>query len=155
MGHLYGALLMSPRPLSLDELEEIVVKSKASVSMNMRALERWNMVREVWVKRDRRKFYEAETDLWKIVASILESRERREVSTALAVLEGDVRKLQEVQPTLDSDERELAEHYLARVQEMQAFFRFAQMALELLLARGEPPALDDLASVYPPGPNAE
>ena len=47
MGHLYGALLMHPGPLSLDELEEMVAKSKASVSMNMRALERWGMVRDV------------------------------------------------------------------------------------------------------------
>ncbi len=148
MGHLYGALLMSPRPLSLDELEDIVAKSKASVSMNMRALERWNMVREVWVKGDRRKYYEAESDLWKIVASILESRERREVGTALTVLDENARRLKEVQPALNEEERALAEHYLERVQQMQAFFRFAQLALELLLTRGEPPALDEIASVY-------
>ena len=54
MGRLYGALLMSPEPLSLDELEEIVAKSKASVSMYMQSLEHWGMVRQVWVKGDRR-----------------------------------------------------------------------------------------------------
>lgn len=148
MGHLYGALLMSPQPLSLDDLEEIVVKSKASVSMNMRALERWNMVREVWVKGDRRKFYEAEIDLWKIVASILESRERREVSTALAVLDDNAKQLQQSQPSLSEEDRELADYYLDKVQQMQAFFRFAQMAMELLLVRGEPPAIDKIAAVY-------
>jgi DNA-binding transcriptional regulator GbsR (MarR family) len=148
MGHLYGALLMSPDPLSLDELEQIVDKSKASVSMTMRALERWNMVREVWVKGDRRKFYEAESDLWKIVAAILESRERREVSRALTVLEQNAQKLQEAQPKLASEDRELAEHYLQRVQDMQAFFRYAQFGLELLLQRGEPPKLDEIAAAY-------
>ncbi len=148
MGHLYGALLMSPVPLSLDELEEIVVKSKASVSMNMRALERWNMVREVWVKGDRRKFYEAEADLWKVVASILESRERKEVSTALTVLQESAERLEEAQPNLGEEERILADHYLERVRQMQAFFRFAQLALELLLRDGEPPRLGDIASVY-------
>jgi DNA-binding transcriptional regulator GbsR (MarR family) len=148
MGHLYGALLMSPQPLSLDELEQIVDKSKASVSTTMRALERWNMVREVWVKGDRRKFYEAESDLWKIVAAILESRERREVTRALTILEQNAQKLQEAQPKLSSEDRELSEHYLQRVQDLQAFFRYAQFGLELLLQRGEPPKLDEIAAAY-------
>lgn len=150
MGRLYGALLMSPEPLSLDELEETIDISKASVSMNMRALERWNMVREVWVKGDRRKFYEAERDLWKVVASILESRERREVTTALHVLEESAQRLQAAK--LEEDERALAQHYLERVNELQAFFQYAQIGLELILAHGEPPALDELAAAYPDEP---
>jgi DNA-binding transcriptional regulator GbsR (MarR family) len=148
MGRLYGALLMSPSPLSLDELEEIVDISKASVSMNMRALERWNMVHEVWVKGDRRKFYEAERDLWKVVASILESRERREVTTALTVLEQSAARLQQAQPKLDEDERALAEFYLARVNELQGFFQYAQLGLELILVKGQPPGLDEIAASY-------
>jgi DNA-binding transcriptional regulator GbsR (MarR family) len=148
MGHLYGALLMSPEPLSLDDLEEIVAKSKASVSMNMRALERWGMVREVWVKGDRRKFYEAENDLWKVIASVIESRERREVGVALQVLDENVRRLEEAKTHLSDEERLLAEHYLARVKDFQSFFRFAQMALELLLAQGGPPHLGDISSAY-------
>lgn len=148
MGRLYGALLMSPDPLSLDELEEIVVKSKASVSMNMRALERWGMVREVWVKGDRRKFYEAEGDLWKIVLSVLESRERREVGVALNVLEENAVRLTKVKPHLSADDQRLADHYLTRVKEMQAFFQFAQMALGLLLQSSKLPRVEQIVAVY-------
>jgi DNA-binding transcriptional regulator GbsR (MarR family) len=147
MGHLYGALLMSPEPLSLDDLEAIVAKSKASVSMNMQALERWGMVRQVWVRHDRRKFYESESDLWKIVTNVIESRERREVSVALNILEGNARRLEEAKSRLGTEERELAEHYLAQVKRLQAFFQLAQVALELLLARSGPPDLDQIASV--------
>lgn len=147
MGHLYGALLMSPEPLSLDELEAIVAKSKASVSMNMQALERWGMVRQVWVKGDRRKYYAAESDLWKIVTYVIESRERREVGVALTILEDNARRLQEAKAAMNNSERQLAEHYLTQVRNLQAFFRLAQMVLELLLARGGPPSLDDIASV--------
>jgi DNA-binding transcriptional regulator GbsR (MarR family) len=148
MGHLYGALLLSPEPLSLDELEEIVGKSKASVSMNMRALERWGMVREVWIKGDRRKFYEAESDLWKVVRTVVESRERREVGVALRVLEENAERLEEARPTLSDDDGELADYYLARVQDMQQFFEFAMFALELFLQRAEPPRLDDIVAAY-------
>ncbi len=40
MGRLYGTLLLSPTPLSLDDLADRLEISKGSVSMNMRALER-------------------------------------------------------------------------------------------------------------------
>ena len=148
MGHLYGALLMSPEPLSLDRLEEIVGRSKASVSMNMRALDRWGMVREVWVKGDRRKYYEAESDLWKVVKTIIESRERREVGIAVDVLEENTRKLEEAKPRLTEEERELAEYYLARVRDVQEFFELAALGLELILRRNGPPRLDDIRAAY-------
>ena len=146
MGHLYGALLMSPEALSLDELEEIVVKSKASVSMNMRALERWGMVREVWVKGNRRKFYEAETDLWKIVTSIIQSREMREVGVALDVLSDSSQALEEARPRLSEEEQALAEHYLARVVDLQQVFQVAQLVLELLVTHGGPPPIEGIIS---------
>lgn len=145
MGHLYGALLMSPGALSLDELEESAGKSKASVSMNMRALERWGMVREVWVKGDRRKFYEAEGDFWKIVTSILGSRERREVRTAVDVLERNARRLEAAQAELSEADQELSKHYLKRIGSMLEFFRFAQLGLDFLLARSQLPSAEDLA----------
>jgi len=57
MGQLYGALLLSPEALSLDDLGTQLAISKASVSMNMRTLEQMGVVREVWVRGDRRKYY--------------------------------------------------------------------------------------------------
>ncbi|NDJ36377.1 MAG: hypothetical protein GYB64_17115 [Chloroflexi bacterium] len=148
MGRLYGALLMSPDPLSLDELEAIVEKSKASVSMNMRALERWGMAREVWVKGDRKKYYQAESDLWQIVRSVLESRERREVQVALNVLDENASRLTAAKSDLSEEDQELAEFYLERVREMQAFFKFAQLGIEMLLARTGLPPIDEVESIY-------
>ncbi len=61
-GQLYMLLYMSPAPRSLDELAAELGVSKASVSVVSRKLEAWGAVRKVWVKGDRRDFYEAETD---------------------------------------------------------------------------------------------
>ncbi len=61
-GQLYMLLYMSPEPRSLDELAAELGVSKASVSIASRKLEAWGAVRKVWVKGDRRDFYEAETD---------------------------------------------------------------------------------------------
>jgi DNA-binding transcriptional regulator GbsR (MarR family) len=137
MGRLYGTLLMSPDPLSLDDLANQLKISKGSVSMNMRDLERWGMAEEVWVKGERKKYYRAEADLWQVVRNVLNSRERREVQLAIQVLSESVGQLQSVQNELTPEERELAEYYLERIAELQSFFQFAQMALETVLGTAE------------------
>lgn len=91
MGQLYGLLYLSPKPLTLDEMAENLSISKGNVSINIRALERWNMVRQVWIKGDRKDFYEAETDFWKIIKGVLKEREKKEFDQALGSL-GNLRK---------------------------------------------------------------
>ncbi len=91
MGQLYGLLYLSPKPLTLDEMAEGLAVSKGNVSINIRALERWNMVRRVWVKGDRKDFYEAETDFWKIIRGVLKEREKKEFDQALGSV-GALRK---------------------------------------------------------------
>jgi DNA-binding transcriptional regulator GbsR (MarR family) len=83
MGQLYGLLYLSSKPLTLDEMAESLSISKGNVSINIRALERWNMVKTVWVKGDRKDYYEAETDFWKIVKGVLREREKKEFDLAL------------------------------------------------------------------------
>lgn len=133
MGRLYGTLLLSPKPLSLDDLAEGLQISKGSVSMNMRSLERWGMAQEVWMRGERKKYYEAEPDLWQVMRNVLNGRERREVQLALEVLADSVEKLKSAEGDLSSREKELAEFYLQRMDDLQAFFQVAQIALETVL----------------------
>ncbi len=137
MGRLYGTLLMNPDPLSLDDLADTLRISKGSVSMNMRALERWGMATEVWMRGERKKYYQAESDLWQVIRNVLDSRERREVQLALQVLNESVEKLQTANDQLSPEEQELAKYYLERIDDLQAFFEFAQMALETVLGGQE------------------
>lgn len=66
MAQLYAILYFSNKPLSLDEMMDRLKISKASVSINIRNLERYNAVRKVWVKGTRKDYYEAETDIRKV-----------------------------------------------------------------------------------------
>lgn len=137
MGRLYGTLLLSPDPLSLDELAGTLEISKGSVSMNMRDLERWGMAKEVWVRGDRRKFYKAESDMWQVIRNVLGSREQREVQVALQVLGESIEKLQAAEGELSPEEQELARYYLDRMADLQGFFQFAQLALHAILGNGQ------------------
>ena len=62
LGQIYALLYLSPRPLCLDEIVAELHVSKASVSTTVRQLQRWSAVRRIWVKGDRKDYYEAETD---------------------------------------------------------------------------------------------
>jgi DNA-binding transcriptional regulator GbsR (MarR family) len=135
MGQLYGALLMSPVPMSLDDLGSFLQKSKANVSTNMRTLEHMGVVREVWVRGNRRKFYEAETDFWKIAINLLSSRELRDLEQALQILQRNTEQLRLAMPGMEPAEREVAELYVTRIGRLGDFFRFAQLILTSILQR--------------------
>jgi DNA-binding transcriptional regulator GbsR (MarR family) len=149
MGQLYGVLLLSPEPLSLDDLMERLDISKANVSMNMRTLEHLGMVRQVWVrgKTGRRKYYEAETDFVQIATNILNSREMRDVDRALSVLQGNMDTLYAAMPEMTADDQQVAELYVERIAEMQTMFRFAQLVITSILARVADANLDTISRI--------
>jgi DNA-binding transcriptional regulator GbsR (MarR family) len=133
MGKMYGALLLSPAPMSLDDMTEHLDVSKASVSMNLRMLENLGIVHEVWVRGDRRKYYEAESDFWKILTNVLGSRELRDVNQALEVIENNIANLGQAVPSMSEDEQKLATFYVERIDQMKDFFRFAKLILTSIL----------------------
>lgn len=147
MGKMYGALLLSPDPMSLDDLVEHLQVSKASVSMNMRMLENMGIVREVWVRGDRRKFYEAESDFGKILTNVLGSRELRDVNQALEVLDSSINNLREDLPSMDETNQNLARFYTGRIDQMKDFFNFAKMILTSILMRNRSLNVSDIKRV--------
>jgi DNA-binding transcriptional regulator GbsR (MarR family) len=117
MGQLYGLLYLSPKPLTLDEMAESLSVSKGNVSINIRALERWNMVKTVWVKGDRKDYYEAETDFWKIVKGVLREREKKEFDLALDSVTGLLKKTQEAQKVSKTAETAFATDRLKKLED--------------------------------------
>jgi DNA-binding transcriptional regulator GbsR (MarR family) len=147
MGRLYGTVLLSPEPLSLDDLAEGLRISKGSVSMNMRSLERWGMAKEVWVRGERKKYYMAESDMWTVIRNVLSGREMREVQLALQVLGDSVQKLKIAEDELPLEEREQAAYVLERIADLQSFFQLAQMAMETFVGSSEELDLEGLAKI--------
>ncbi len=147
MGRLYGTLLLSPEAMSLDDLAGSLEISKGSVSMNMRALERWGMAKEVWMRGERKKYYAAESDLWQVVRNVLSSRESREVQLALNVLGDSIEKLKTAEAELTPEEQVLARYYLERIAELQSFFQVAQLALTAVLGGDESVDFDAVTNI--------
>jgi DNA-binding transcriptional regulator GbsR (MarR family) len=147
MGRLYGTLMLSPGPLSLDDLADSLGISKGSVSMNMRDLERWGMAKEVWMRGERKKYYRAESDLWQVILNVLGSREQREVQVALEVLNDSIGKLKSADSELSPQEQELARYYLERIADLQTFFQVAQLAISTVLSKDVELDLDTVTRI--------
>ncbi|OGW32445.1 MAG: hypothetical protein A2X59_10970 [Nitrospirae bacterium GWC2_42_7] len=117
MGQLYGLLYLSSNPLTLDEMADSLSISKGNVSINVRALERWNMVKTVWVKGDRKDYYEAETDFWKIVKGVLREREKKEFDLALNSVSNLLKKSAEAQKANKTAETAFAIERLKKLED--------------------------------------
>lgn len=128
MGAIYGTIYLSAPPLSLDEIVELVGVSKGAVSTHVRHLERLNMVHKHLEIGDRKDYYTAETDFWKMIRSILSQREANEFDKALNTVSESLDLAAE-----DDTDPELSQFYQERMKAMQAFFNMLDSLFSALL----------------------
>ncbi len=87
LGRVWAVLFLSDRPLAAPELCARLEISTGLLSMSLAELRRWGVVRPVEIAGDRKEHYEAETNVWRLVARVLREREKRAVEGALATFE--------------------------------------------------------------------
>jgi DNA-binding transcriptional regulator GbsR (MarR family) len=86
VGQIYALLYVSPRPLNADEMAEALSFSRSNVSMGLKELESWRLVRLEHQPGDRREYYRAPDDVWTIFRTLAEERRKREVDPTLSML---------------------------------------------------------------------
>jgi len=86
MAQVHALLMTAPQALSTDEVMEELSISRGNAHTNLKELVAWGLVRIVVKKGDRREYFEAEKDVWKIFTTVARERKRREIDPALAVL---------------------------------------------------------------------
>jgi DNA-binding transcriptional regulator GbsR (MarR family) len=109
VGQIYALLFISSRALNADDIAETLEFSRSNVSMGLKELQAWRLVRLRHQPGDRREYFEAPADVWEIFRVLAEERRRREVEPTLSMLRTALLE----SPTND-DER----HAQARMREM-------------------------------------
>ena len=71
LGQVFAHCYFSPTAQGLDDLTAALHISKGSASMAVRQLLQWGAIQQVWVKGERRDFYEATEDFGKIIRRAL------------------------------------------------------------------------------------
>jgi DNA-binding transcriptional regulator GbsR (MarR family) len=86
VGQIYAVLFTAERPLCADDIVERLGISRSNVSMGLKELQSWNLVRLRHQPDDRREFFTTPDDIWSIVRTLVEERKKREVDPTLSIL---------------------------------------------------------------------
>jgi DNA-binding transcriptional regulator GbsR (MarR family) len=86
VGQIYALLYVSPQAFNADEIAEALAFSRSNVSMGLKELQAWRLVRLRHQSGDRREYFEAPADVWEIFRVLAEERRRREIEPTLSML---------------------------------------------------------------------
>lgn len=86
VGQIYALLYLSPRPLNAEDMVDALGFSRSNVSMGLKELESWNLIRMQHLPGDRRDYYTTPEDVWEIVRILAEERRKREIEPTLSLL---------------------------------------------------------------------
>lgn len=87
MAQLHALLMISPDPLSTEEMMEELNISRGNVNMNIRGLMDWGLVEKIHKSGDRKEYFWAEKDVWKVTKQVAKERKKRELEPVLKVLD--------------------------------------------------------------------
>ena len=124
MAQIHALLLISPEPLSADEIMEGLQVSRGNANMNLRALIDWGLVYKELKPGERREFFRAEKDMWEVVKKIIIQRKRKELAPMLKVLD-------EVS-NIDTEGDPQAEEFLRILRDIKLFSNKADATLDTL-----------------------
>src|SRR5574341_2461182 len=112
VAQLHALLFVSERPFHPEEISELLSVARSNVSVGLRELQAWGLIRVAHVLGDRRDYFEAKADVWEMFQVILDGRRRREVDPTVLVLRQCVAEAESARDA----------HALARLSELLGFF---------------------------------
>jgi DNA-binding transcriptional regulator GbsR (MarR family) len=86
VGQIYAVLYISREAQSADDIVERLGVSRSNVSMGLKELQSWRLVKLEHRPGDRREFFSAPEDVWQIFRTLAEERQRREIDPTLSML---------------------------------------------------------------------
>ena len=86
VGQIYALLYLSAEPLNAEQITDSLGVSRSNVSMGLKELQSWRLIKPVHIQGDRKEYYTAMSDIWGMAITVMEERRKREVDPTLTVL---------------------------------------------------------------------
>jgi DNA-binding transcriptional regulator GbsR (MarR family) len=87
MAQIHALLLVSSDPLTQDDIMEELTISRGNTNMNIRELVNWGLVERIIITGERKEYFLAEKDIWKVIRLIVRERKKRELDPMLKLLD--------------------------------------------------------------------
>jgi DNA-binding transcriptional regulator GbsR (MarR family) len=118
VGQIYAFLYFSSEPKNLSDLQQALGISKGSASTGVRQLEQWEAVRRVWIRGDRKDYYEANDWFGKILKRVLTDTVAQRMSAYTSLIDEADEELSD--PAVSGDgEGEFLKDRVARLRRFQ------------------------------------
>ena len=125
MAQVHALLMISPEPISTDQCMDELQISRGNAHTNLKELVGWGLLKIVVKKGERKEFFEAEKDVWKIFTIVLRERKRREIDPAIELLSGCGERSKNVKSTE-------GKAFHKQMNELQDFAEFASQVGETI-----------------------
>ena len=130
MAQIHALLLISPDPQTQDDVMEGLNISRGNVNMNIRELINWGLAERILLTGERKEYFTAEKDIWKVVRQIVKERKKRELEPMLNLLD----QLEEV----DGDKRDkYVKSFVDTVSSIKKLGKQADSVLEIMVKANE------------------
>jgi len=121
-GQIYALLFLSDEPLSLDEIAERLSVSKSNVSINIRLLESYDLVKQVWMRGSRKDYYTAQRAYPKKVVTGFLEKIQGTLSDAITTIERTRARTTEARVGLTGKELERANYMMQQLNLIGMFY---------------------------------
>ena len=110
VGEVYAVIYLSDKPLCIDDIMDELGMSKGNVSMNLNKLEKIGFIKKVWIKGERKNYYES-IDGFSSFKDIAKKKYN--------VISKACDRLKELEEKSDENERELISKKLKHIKKMR------------------------------------
>lgn len=120
MAEMHGLLFITGEALAADEIQERLAISRGNISMNIRTLVEWGLVRRVRKRGQRKDYFESLADVWEMFTVLAAQRKRREIDPIIKGLTEARTALEEAARSRTPEAQRAVEHF-ERVENLLGF----------------------------------
>ncbi len=141
MAQIHALLMVSADPLTQDDVMEQLDISRGNVNMNIRDLISWGLVDRVILPGERKEYFSAEKDIWKVATQIIKERKKRELDPML--------KLLAQLENIDGDKKDKdVKQFVSTVAGIRKFGNQADKMLDVMIKADENWILNNLLKIF-------
>ncbi|MEE4244035.1 MAG: MarR family transcriptional regulator [Kangiellaceae bacterium] len=86
VGQMLALIVLSEQPLNADQIAEALGVSRGNVSMGLKELQSWQLIRTHPQPGDRKDYFRPKGSIWELALQVLAERRKREMDPTLSML---------------------------------------------------------------------
>jgi DNA-binding transcriptional regulator GbsR (MarR family) len=86
VGQILGLMIITEEMINAEQITKTLSISRGNVSMALKELQSWRLVKAVHIQGDRKEYYTGIGNIWTMAFTVMEERRKREVEPTLSAL---------------------------------------------------------------------